>query len=114
MCVCVCVSPDWPDCSAPGSETWPGGDCSLAAELRSGRQHPGRPGNHGPDVRRRAGPHARGQAAAGEEPVRPDSDRQGEEVAALLASSSSDSRRVTTQAEKMQPDTLPSSQKSNY
>ena len=79
-----CPSPtDGPDSPALGGETRASCDGSPAAELWSGRQHPGQPGNHGPDVRIWEGPHAHREAAAGEEPVRPHPDWQGDSAAKL-------------------------------
>lgn len=65
----VACLPDGPDSFALGGETRARGDGPPAAELRGRHKHPGQPGNHGPDVCIREGPHARRTAAAGEEPV---------------------------------------------
>lgn len=69
---------DRPNGFALGGETWASGDGPPAAELWGRRQHPGQPGNYGPDVCIREGPHARRKTAAGEESVWPHPDRQGE------------------------------------
>lgn len=85
LCHFLTVSPslraDGPNSSALGSETRPSCDGSPAAELRGGRQHPGHAGNHGPDVRIWEGPHTHRQAAAGEKPVWPHADWQGNTAA---------------------------------
>lgn len=70
VCPSSCLSStDGPNSPALGSETRASCDGSPAAELWSGRKHPGQPGNHSPDVRVREGPHTHREAAAGEEPV---------------------------------------------
>lgn len=75
---CLPLPTDGPNSSALGGETRASCDGSPAAELWSRCEHPGQPRNHGPDVRLREGPHTHRKAAAGEEPVWPHPDWQGD------------------------------------
>lgn len=72
------LSTDGPNRSAPGGETRASRDGSPVTELRSRHQPAGQTGNNGPDVRFWEGAHTHRQAAAGEEPLWPHADWQGD------------------------------------